>query len=173
MNNAADHTSHPNTIRDLTRSRDGWKAEADSLRERLADAEKQLDLMRAKQDGDVWFWEGDGHDHLHSMSSGMVVTIAARDLQALVGLQEDGLQEQPELRTGQQAALSQSDIMRFSEALAGERGEFDAWLECHDEAEVRTYIQAYAQRGQLRSPCHKEGAPTSPATNGHSQEPSQ
>lgn len=164
---------HPGAIRDLTRSRNGWKAEADTLRERLVEAEKQLELMRAAQDGDVWFWEGDGHDHLHSMSSGMVVTITASDLQALVGSQVAALQEQAESPTEQQVALPESDVMQFTEALMGGRGEFDAWLECHDEAEVRAYIQAYAQRGQLRSPCRKESAPTFPATNGHSQEPSQ
>lgn len=164
---------HPNVIRDLTRSRDGWKAEADTLRERLVDAEKQLELMRAKQDGDVWFWEGDGHDHLHSMSSGMVVTIAASDLQTLVDHQQHGLQEQAELPTGQQAALTQSDVMRFTEALVGERGDLDAWLECHDETEVRAHIQAYARQGAPRAPLRKDSASTHPATNGHSQEPSQ
>jgi len=34
-----------------------------------------------------------------------------------------------------------SAALAFKEALNGARGELDAWLECHDEADVRAYIK--------------------------------
>ena len=37
-----------------------------------------------------------------------------------------------------------SDMLAFKEALRGGRGDLDAWLECHYEAEVRAHVNAYA-----------------------------
>lgn len=37
-------------------------------------------------------------------------------------------------------AIKQSEYMAFVEAISGQRGDLDAWLECNDEAEVRAMI---------------------------------
>lgn len=37
-------------------------------------------------------------------------------------------------------SIKQSEYMAFVEALGGQRGDLDAWLECNDEAEVRAMI---------------------------------
>lgn len=42
--------------------------------------------------------------------------------------------------------LSPTSVIAFMEALNGERGALDAWLECNDEKEVRTHIKAAIQR---------------------------
>ena len=37
-----------------------------------------------------------------------------------------------------------ASVLAFAEALNGQRGAIDAWLECNDEAEVRAHVRAYA-----------------------------
>lgn len=37
-----------------------------------------------------------------------------------------------------------SSVLAFAEALNGQRGDLDAWLECNNEAEVRANVRAYA-----------------------------
>lgn len=68
----------------LCRERDGWMHAAEQLRRQLRFAHSDLDLMRAHQDKDVWFWQGDGYDSLKTMVSSMVVAIHAGDLRALL-----------------------------------------------------------------------------------------
>lgn len=46
--------------------------------------------------------------------------------------------------------LSASSVVAFTEALNGERGALDAWLECNDEKEVRAHIKAAIQRQHAR-----------------------
>lgn len=40
-------------------------------------------------------------------------------------------------------------VAAFGRAVAGKRGELDAWLEVHDEAEVRAMIVAYAGHAKV------------------------
>ena len=44
-------------------------------------------------------------------------------------------------RTG----VTPSEYMAFVEALLGGKGEFDAWLECHDEYDCREFIKYHAR----------------------------
>lgn len=41
--------------------------------------------------------------------------------------------------------LLPSSVAAFTEALHGDRGSLDAWLEVHDEREVRAHVEAYAR----------------------------
>lgn len=68
----------------LTRQRDGWREEAESLRRRLRSAESDIDARAKHQRNDVWYYQGDGYDHIESMATDMVVVIHAADLRALV-----------------------------------------------------------------------------------------
>ena len=68
----------------LTRQRDGWRHEADMLRRRLLFAESDIDVRAKHQASDVWYYQGDGYDHLESMGNGMVVVIHAAELRALL-----------------------------------------------------------------------------------------
>lgn len=71
------------TITSLKRERDGWQEEAANLAKRLRFAQCDLDAMRSHQKNEVWYWQGDGYDHLESMGRDMVVVIHAGDLRAL------------------------------------------------------------------------------------------
>jgi hypothetical protein len=77
-------TPHPNVVHNLTRERDGWREQAETLQKSLHSAQCDLDLLRANQAHDVWIYQGDGEDHLESMSARMVVVIFAADLRALL-----------------------------------------------------------------------------------------
>ena len=44
--------------------------------------------------------------------------------------------------------IKPSEMLAFAEALDGSRGMLDAWLECHDEAEVRAYIQQHVKQAE-------------------------
>ena len=37
-----------------------------------------------------------------------------------------------------------SSVLAFAEAMNGQPGELDAWLECNSESEVRAHVRAYA-----------------------------
>ena len=41
--------------------------------------------------------------------------------------------------------LLPSSVAAFTEALKGERGSLDAWLEVNDEREVAAHVEAYAR----------------------------
>lgn len=68
----------------LTRQRDGWREEAQRLQRRLHLTECDIDLMSKHQAKDAWYYQGDGFDHLESMTNRMVVVIHAADLRALI-----------------------------------------------------------------------------------------
>ncbi len=68
----------------VKRERDGWQATAQDLQRRLHLAECDLDLRRAHQERDVWFFQGDGEDHLESLGNRTVVVIHAADLRTVL-----------------------------------------------------------------------------------------
>ncbi len=68
----------------VKKERDGWQATAQDLQRRLHLAECDLDLRRAHQEQKVWFFQGDGEDHLESLSNRMVVVIHAGDLRVVL-----------------------------------------------------------------------------------------
>lgn len=74
----------------VTRQRDGWRDEAETLRRRLRSAESDVDAMRKHQRNEVWFFQGDGYDHLESMATDMVVVIHAADLRDLLAAAKTG-----------------------------------------------------------------------------------
>lgn len=78
---------HTNVVNALIRERDGYQESTRLLQERLRLAQLDLDLRRAHQEKDVWFFQGDGDDHIESMGNGMVVVIHASDLRALLASQ--------------------------------------------------------------------------------------
>jgi hypothetical protein len=75
---------HPQRIATLTKQRDGWKEEAEKLRQDCADLMSQIDLRTRHQRNDVWYWQGDGEDYPESMSNSMAVVIRADQLRALL-----------------------------------------------------------------------------------------
>lgn len=77
-------------IATLERQRDGWREEATFLRRRLVVAESDIDAMRKHQANDVWYYQGDGRDHVESMATDMVVVIHAGDLRALLAASAKG-----------------------------------------------------------------------------------
>jgi hypothetical protein len=44
------------------------------------------------------------------------------------------------------AEIKPSAMLAFTEALDGSRGMLDAWLECHDEADVQAYIKHHVEQ---------------------------
>lgn len=73
-----------NALNALRRARDGWHEEAVSLAKRLKYVESDNDLLRKHQSKDVWYFQGDGEDHIESMGNNMVVVIHAHDLRSLI-----------------------------------------------------------------------------------------
>lgn len=47
----------------------------------IADLRKQVALHEARQRGDYWIWQGDGNDHLESLTCPII--IQAKDLREL------------------------------------------------------------------------------------------
>lgn len=80
----------------MRKERDSWKEEAEMRGRDIAQLRAELDLRRLQQARDVWFWMGDGEDHLESMGSTMAVQISARQLRALVGSRWRLLSDVPE-----------------------------------------------------------------------------
>jgi hypothetical protein len=78
---------HQNVINALKKERDGWHEEATSLAKQLRIAQVDLDMRREHQAKDVWYWQGDGEDHVESMSNRMLVVIYASDLRAALAAQ--------------------------------------------------------------------------------------
>lgn len=55
--------------------------------ERLCDAKaRELIAHREKQHGNYWAWQGDGNDHLESLSYACPVVISAVQLQAILAM---------------------------------------------------------------------------------------
>lgn len=73
-----------NALNALKRARDGWQEESASLAKRLTYMEADNDLLRKHQSKDVWYFQGDGEDHIESMGNNMVVVIHAHDLRSLM-----------------------------------------------------------------------------------------
>lgn len=72
------------TIASLQRERDGYREQAEDLQHRLKFAAADLDMIRSHQENNVWYWQGDGYDHLESMGNDMVVVLHAAVLRSLV-----------------------------------------------------------------------------------------
>lgn len=64
------------------------REELDTNKQVIASLRAHLRLHELHHKGDFWHWAGDGSDNLASMSAGMAVVIAARDLRQLV---DDGV----------------------------------------------------------------------------------
>jgi hypothetical protein len=62
----------------------GWKEEAQRLRDECNGLLEQLQTRTQHQRRDTWFWQGDGSDHIKSMSNSMVVVIRASQLRRLL-----------------------------------------------------------------------------------------
>lgn len=72
--------AHPDWVGTLA----GWRIEAQHQRRRAEEAEQQYRRMARYIDKDVWFWQGDGHDHPESMANDMIVVMSGADLQRLL-----------------------------------------------------------------------------------------
>lgn len=68
----------------LKRARDGWEQEAELHRNSVKKLQADNDLLRKHQNGDVWYYQGDGGDNIESMGHNMVVVIHAGDLRELI-----------------------------------------------------------------------------------------
>lgn len=93
----------------LKRERDGWKEEAECLQKRLRFAQADNDLLRSHAKKDVWYWQGDGYDHLESMGNNMVVVIHANDLRAMLAAAPQAPAVQSTYNTRQLAQQIMSD----------------------------------------------------------------
>lgn len=76
--------AHPQYVAQLIKERDAWQEEAKAKRGEVEHFMEQLRTRAQHQDRDVWFWQGDGEDHLESMGRAMVVVIRADQLRSLV-----------------------------------------------------------------------------------------
>ena len=63
---------------------DGLEYENKSLKIRAAQLNKLLLSEYKFQEDDIWYWEGDGNDHIPSMTHEMRVVITAEDLRDLL-----------------------------------------------------------------------------------------
>lgn len=97
----------------VTKERDGWKDEAAAQKMRASSYVHVLELRQDYEAKDVWFWSGDGCDHLESMSNTMTVVITAGELRIL-------------LRN--QLAASQARERQLREALAGVESAYGAHI---------------------------------------------
>lgn len=59
------------------------KTEIELLRDEIEHLRRELVAARDMLRGDYWFWQGDGEDHLESLSCPVV--IRPEDLAALIG----------------------------------------------------------------------------------------
>lgn len=75
---------HENTENALRRARDGWMERAEDLLKANKELQADNDLLRKYQDGDTWFYQGDGGDNIETMGANMVVVIHVSDLQELI-----------------------------------------------------------------------------------------
>ncbi|ABR91895.1 Hypothetical protein mma_2229 [Janthinobacterium sp. Marseille] len=105
---------HTNVVNALIRERDGYQESTRLLQERLRLAQLDLDLRRAHQEKDVWFFQGDGEDHIESMGNGMVVVIHASDLRALLASKRS---EHADLAVG--PAISEETLLVTASVIAG------------------------------------------------------
>ena len=74
----------PDDVRAVEKARDGWKAEAESLRRDRDYWRTRADLMNAHKDANCWYWQGDEHDYPQSMANDMCVVIRADQLRAVL-----------------------------------------------------------------------------------------
>lgn len=61
----------------------GWKAHAENLERERDHWRERAQTMYEHQRGEVWYWQGDGTDHLESMVNRLPVVIRADQLRAL------------------------------------------------------------------------------------------
>lgn len=62
----------------------GWESHAKELERELAYWRQRAKTMLDHQDGECWYWQGDGTDHPESMVGSLPVVIRADDLRALM-----------------------------------------------------------------------------------------
>jgi hypothetical protein len=61
----------------------GWKKRAIEMERQRDYYRQRCQTLHEHKDGEVWYWQGDGGDHLESMSHGMLVVIRADQLREL------------------------------------------------------------------------------------------
>lgn len=61
-------------FRDTIKERDGWKLEAESLKERLCQTTDELIAINKAAKHDVWYYQGDGTDHPESLTCNVVMS---------------------------------------------------------------------------------------------------
>lgn len=62
----------------------GWQFHAEDMERQRDYWQSHARLMREHQQGECWYWQGDGGDHPESMASGLPVVIRADQLRALM-----------------------------------------------------------------------------------------
>lgn len=80
------YTHQPVTpaLEDAPAGSGGWKAYAESMERERDYYRTRAQTMYEHQRGEVWYWQGDGHDHPESMANSLPVVIRADDLRALI-----------------------------------------------------------------------------------------
>jgi hypothetical protein len=85
-------------VAELRKELQGWKQEAKERQHENELLRERMQLRTQEQRRDVWFWQGDGEDHLESMSNGMAVVIRADRLRALAAPQDAQERDATKLR---------------------------------------------------------------------------
>lgn len=62
----------------------GWESHAQAMERERDFYRQRAQTMHEHQVGDVWYWQGDGEDHLKSMANSLPVVIRADQLRALL-----------------------------------------------------------------------------------------
>ncbi|UZV40249.1 hypothetical protein Acica_44 [Acidovorax phage Acica] len=62
----------------------GWKSHAEAMERERDYYRRRMQTMHEHQDGEVWYWQDDGEDHLESMVNSLPVVIRADQLRALL-----------------------------------------------------------------------------------------
>lgn len=62
----------------------GWKAHAEAVERERDYWRRRAQAMHEHQRGQVWYWQGDGEDHLESLCNSLPVVIRADALRSLV-----------------------------------------------------------------------------------------
>ncbi|SFE09416.1 hypothetical protein [Paracidovorax konjaci] len=62
----------------------GWKSHAEAMERERYFYRQRMQTMQEHQDGDVWYGQDDGEDHLESMVNSLPVVIRADQLRALL-----------------------------------------------------------------------------------------
>ena len=114
-------------LQTVKKERDAWQKEAEGLQRRLHLAECDLDLRRAHQARDAWYFQGDGEDHLESLSNRRVVVIHAADLRFLV--------REPARDLLEAVTRAKNDLLRYYTGKAMPNDVFEAFSALRDNIE--------------------------------------